>query len=145
MERVGMQTLESMTQGTKVGTYTAFIYALTIVIASSITLFVQTDEAVKQHELNTHKVAVTYGLPEASAENLICFQGMLHYNNINPFSGALAFSPSISCSVDELTKLQDNSAEKIADVAALFLMLGLFITFFTYREIAKDSNGQKAP
>ena len=136
-----MQTLETMTQGTKVGSYAAFIYGLIIVVASAITFFIETNEATKHHEGITQKVASTYGLPEASAKDLICFQGILHYKNIGLFAGALAFTPNITCSEAELKRLQDNPDAQIAFTAFFFLLIGFFVTFFSYLDIKKRTIG----
>jgi len=133
-----MQTLETMTQDTKIGSYVAFIYGLIIVIASGITFFIETKQAIKQHTVITQKVALNYGLSEPSASDLICFQGVLHYRNIGLFSGALAFSPNISCSEKELKTLQENPDEEVALTAFLFLVIGIFTTVISYLGIAKD-------
>ena len=137
-----MQTLETLVQGTKVGPFLAFVYALIITIASGITLLVQANEAVKKHDEITHKVASAYGLSEASAENLMCFQGILHYKNIGLYSGALAFTPNITCSKDELNKLQENPARTVAFYAYFFLLIGLLLCWSGYFQL-KQENREK--
>ncbi|MDG6774606.1 hypothetical protein QCB45_09695 [Thiomicrorhabdus sp. ZW0627] len=134
-----MQTLETMVQGTKVGPFLAFIYALIITIASGITLLIQANEAVKKHDQITQKVALAYGLSEVSAENLMCFHGILHYKNIGLYSGALAFTPNISCSKDELNKLQENPSRTVAFYASIFLLLGILMCWSAYFQLKQDN------
>ncbi|MEA1989435.1 MAG: hypothetical protein U9N57_09570 [Pseudomonadota bacterium] len=134
-----MQTLETMTQGTKIGSYAAFLYGLIIAVASAITFFVQTNEAVKQNALIAQEVSSAYGLSESSANNLMCFHGILHYKNVGLFSGYLVFSPNIPCSEAEMKMLQENPAEEVAYVAFLFLLIGLLVTFLSYLNLIKKN------
>lgn len=134
-----MKTLETMVEGTKVGSYLTVIYAVIIIIASGLTLFVKSTEATNQEELNTQKVAQYYKLSESSAHGVICHQGMLHYRNIGLSSGVLPFNPSIVCSENELEVLQDNPSLSIASIAFIFLLLGLLVFLISYKEL---KNGQ---
>jgi len=94
-----MQTLETMIQGTKVGSYLAFFYGLIIVIASLIIFAVQTNEAIKNDSVIAHNISSTFDIPETSTNNLLCFNGILHYKNVGAFSGYLAYSVNLPLSV----------------------------------------------
>ncbi|GAB6071047.1 hypothetical protein JCM30760_21440 [Thiomicrorhabdus hydrogeniphila] len=136
-----MKTIETLVEDTKVGSYLLFIYSLILTIVPAIVLAIQFNAAVERNHVITQEVASFYNIPESSSENLMCFQGILHYKNIGEFSGALAFSPNISCSQKELEKLQENTPENIAYIAFVILLVGLLtmvVSWIVIRQSKKE-------
>lgn len=132
-----MTTLETLIKDTSVGQYVAIFYAIILIVASSITFVVQDNLADEQQQKINKQVAETYGLSETSSENLICYQGVLHYKNVHHLSGLLAFSPNIQCTVDELKSLQDNPHDSVADWSLTILLVGFLTLFFAYANALK--------
>lgn len=142
-----MQTLETMIQGTKIGAYAALFYGVLICIFSGVVLIAQVSGFSAQQERFAKYVSSTYTVPvtKASPENLMCFQGILHYKNVGIFSGALAYAPNIICDEDKFNEMKSDSESPViyAVIALIVLLLGALAIISAYIDIVGKEEMRK--
>jgi len=79
-----------------------------------------------QHaKLVQHEIAEFYHIPLAGADDAVCHNGMLHYQNVGAFSGVLTYSPVIRCSKGELQQMKGQDHRNVTLLSMLMILMGM--------------------
>lgn len=101
-----MTTLQTLTEGTKIGRYALTANSIVLFILGSAVLIESIQEEKQNTQVLQKKISEHYGIPPNGAEYVMCHYGKLHYPNKGIFSGYLPYYPNIDCSQMELDKIK---------------------------------------